>query len=143
MKHQKKGGRINLENKMQSQRTWCKKILKNKWNIKKDGTKKKPVLRSEYNKRRKLENPARQREYQKRGTKKSKKDVTRIRISFNKQNKNLIIFALYAIAACINAVLSCLTMKKITFSFQNCPVISFDEKLYIYEQFNKNEIPCQ
>ena len=128
---------------MQSQRTWCKKILKNKRNIKKDGTKKKPVLRSEYNKRRKLENPARQREYQKRGTKKSKKDVTRIRISFNKQNKNLIIFALYAIVAYINSVLSCLTMKKITFSFQNCPVKSFDEKLYIYEQFNKNEIPCQ
>lgn len=50
-------------------------------------------------------------QYQKRGTKKRQKDVTRLGISFCRQNRDLNIFVIHVIEAGINSMLHYLGMK--------------------------------
>ena len=82
-------------------------------------------------------------EYQKRGTKKRRKDVAGFIISCNKKSKGHSIFSKHVIEACINAVSDYLCIKNITFAVQK----SFDEKFCICETCHrhlyKNKIPCQ
>ena len=59
-------------------------------------------------------------EYQKRGTKKRRKDVAGFIISCNKKSKGHSIFSKHVIEACINAVSDYLCIKNITFAVQNC-----------------------